>query len=311
MVHLPFAALSPWTEGSWSLNMLTFNHSLVGMQPPSSRSVHPVTPALYTDAVSMDNHIVFHQLLQQIHPQGFSHLPELLNNASSSKLHQPRLFQPPELGSGDLLVPQALGYSAAGANFSIVHQLLPTNTPIYVSEQPLAEGSLHHRLVLDTGTGALVAINQPHSMPLNASSMPTFLTSESRGIENNVIFRPGIPMASNRSSSDKEAGGVPMHGWEQGSKVEDSEEEEEDSEREAEAGPSHGSRQSDPPSSGGKGKSRELRPYQPKKCEHNRQRNKCVECCGAGICEHNRLRRICKLCCGNGICEHNRQRNIC
>lgn len=47
------------------------------------------------------------------------------------------------------------------------------------------------------------------------------------------------------------------------------------------------------------------------KCEHNRERNKCKDCGGAGICEHNRIRSRCKECGGAGICEHNRERTHC
>ena len=35
------------------------------------------------------------------------------------------------------------------------------------------------------------------------------------------------------------------------------------------------------------------------KCQHGRQRNKCVECDGVGICEHNRLRVNCRNCGGS------------
>jgi hypothetical protein len=46
-----------------------------------------------------------------------------------------------------------------------------------------------------------------------------------------------------------------------------------------------------------------------RKCEHNRQRNKCKDCGGASICEHNRIRSRCKDCGGASICEHNRIRS--
>lgn len=46
-------------------------------------------------------------------------------------------------------------------------------------------------------------------------------------------------------------------------------------------------------------------------CEHNRQRNLCKDCDGASICEHNRQRTRCKQCDGGSICEHNRQRPAC
>ena len=48
-----------------------------------------------------------------------------------------------------------------------------------------------------------------------------------------------------------------------------------------------------------------------KKCEHNRERNRCKDCGGGSICEHNRQRCKCKECGGSGICEHDRQRCKC
>lgn len=36
------------------------------------------------------------------------------------------------------------------------------------------------------------------------------------------------------------------------------------------------------------------------KCEHGRERSKCIECGGAGICGHGRLRHWCKECGGAG-----------
>ena len=48
-----------------------------------------------------------------------------------------------------------------------------------------------------------------------------------------------------------------------------------------------------------------------RKCEHNRQRNKCKDCGGAGICQHNRIRSQCLDCGGASICAHRRQRSAC
>ena len=48
-----------------------------------------------------------------------------------------------------------------------------------------------------------------------------------------------------------------------------------------------------------------------KKCEHNRQRNHCRECGGAGICEHGRRRDACRECGGSSFCEHGRRRQVC
>ena len=46
-------------------------------------------------------------------------------------------------------------------------------------------------------------------------------------------------------------------------------------------------------------------------CEHNRRREKCVECHGRSICEHNKIKDNCKECHGRSICEHNRRRREC
>ena len=42
------------------------------------------------------------------------------------------------------------------------------------------------------------------------------------------------------------------------------------------------------------------------KCPHQRERNKCKECGGAGICQHQRQRHRCKECGGSSICPHQR-----
>ena len=47
------------------------------------------------------------------------------------------------------------------------------------------------------------------------------------------------------------------------------------------------------------------------KCEHNKQRSKCIICKGSGICEHNKTRYQCIICKGSGICEHNKRRSDC
>ena len=46
-------------------------------------------------------------------------------------------------------------------------------------------------------------------------------------------------------------------------------------------------------------------------CEHNRIRSNCKECGGGSICEHNRIRSYCKECEGGAICEHKRIRTGC
>ena len=46
-------------------------------------------------------------------------------------------------------------------------------------------------------------------------------------------------------------------------------------------------------------------------CPHQRIRNTCKECGGAGICQHQRQRSLCKECGGAGICQHQRRRSRC
>ena len=48
-----------------------------------------------------------------------------------------------------------------------------------------------------------------------------------------------------------------------------------------------------------------------KKCEHNRLKSQCKDCCGSQICEHNREKSRCKDCGGSQICEHNRIKSRC
>jgi len=47
------------------------------------------------------------------------------------------------------------------------------------------------------------------------------------------------------------------------------------------------------------------------KCEHGKEKYRCVQCCGAGICIHNREKYICSECNGKGICHHNKQIRQC
>ena len=47
------------------------------------------------------------------------------------------------------------------------------------------------------------------------------------------------------------------------------------------------------------------------RCEHNRQRPNCKDCCGSQICEHRRIKSQCKYCNGSQICEHRRIRSQC
>jgi len=48
-----------------------------------------------------------------------------------------------------------------------------------------------------------------------------------------------------------------------------------------------------------------------KKCEHNRDKNKCGDCGGNQICEHKKVRIKCSDCGGSQICEHKKQKNLC
>jgi hypothetical protein len=47
------------------------------------------------------------------------------------------------------------------------------------------------------------------------------------------------------------------------------------------------------------------------KCEHGRQKGRCMQCGGTCICEHGRDKRYCKQCGGPGICEHGRDKRYC
>ena len=47
------------------------------------------------------------------------------------------------------------------------------------------------------------------------------------------------------------------------------------------------------------------------KCEHGKQKYRCIQCGGASICIHNREKYICHECNGKGICHHNKQIRQC
>ena len=47
------------------------------------------------------------------------------------------------------------------------------------------------------------------------------------------------------------------------------------------------------------------------KCEHKREKYKCIDCDGSGICEHNRIKAQCKECDGSSMCEHKRRKYRC
>ena len=48
-----------------------------------------------------------------------------------------------------------------------------------------------------------------------------------------------------------------------------------------------------------------------KKCEHGKEKSRCVKCHGSQICEHGRRKQGCKACNGSQICEHARQKSQC
>jgi len=48
-----------------------------------------------------------------------------------------------------------------------------------------------------------------------------------------------------------------------------------------------------------------------KRCDHDKIKSRCKECCGSEICEHNRIKSQCKECHGSRICEHNQYKSIC
>jgi hypothetical protein len=47
------------------------------------------------------------------------------------------------------------------------------------------------------------------------------------------------------------------------------------------------------------------------KCEHNKQRKRCVECGGSQICSHDKRKSECIDCGGASICSHNKRRKSC
>ncbi len=46
-------------------------------------------------------------------------------------------------------------------------------------------------------------------------------------------------------------------------------------------------------------------------CEHGKRKSRCKECGGNEICEHERRKSSCKECGGSSICEHGRERYVC
>jgi hypothetical protein len=48
-----------------------------------------------------------------------------------------------------------------------------------------------------------------------------------------------------------------------------------------------------------------------KKCEHDRRKEQCKECCGSQICKHKKNRSICQICKGSQICSHEKLKAYC
>lgn len=48
-----------------------------------------------------------------------------------------------------------------------------------------------------------------------------------------------------------------------------------------------------------------------KKCEHGRQKRRCVDCGGCDICEHKKRRSRCKDCGASEFCEHDKRKSNC
>ena len=46
-------------------------------------------------------------------------------------------------------------------------------------------------------------------------------------------------------------------------------------------------------------------------CEHGKRKSRCILCGGSEICEHKRIKSQCKLCKGSSICEHERIKSQC
>jgi hypothetical protein len=47
-------------------------------------------------------------------------------------------------------------------------------------------------------------------------------------------------------------------------------------------------------------------------CPHNKQKNRCIKCGGNSICTHNKLKYQCKDCCnGVSVCQHNKLKWLC
>ena len=46
-------------------------------------------------------------------------------------------------------------------------------------------------------------------------------------------------------------------------------------------------------------------------CQHDKRRDGCKACGGAGICEHDHHRRFCTRCRGASLCDHLRQKSKC
>jgi hypothetical protein len=47
------------------------------------------------------------------------------------------------------------------------------------------------------------------------------------------------------------------------------------------------------------------------RCIHNKQKSRCIDCCGVGICEHKRQKNLCKDCKGISVCKHGKRKYRC
>lgn len=61
----------------------------------------------------------------------------------------------------------------------------------------------------------------------------------------------------------------------------------------------------------GKSKYCEDHKYKPKKCIHDKRKERCKVCGGSSICIHNKRKDSCKECGKKNFCEHNKAKNYC
>ena len=46
-------------------------------------------------------------------------------------------------------------------------------------------------------------------------------------------------------------------------------------------------------------------------CEHNKRKERCIQCGGSGVCKHGIYKERCVTCNGSQICEHKRRKSYC